>query len=59
MDKLLKEVIEEIVKEELIKMNEVGPAAAAVAGAVASKLLDDDENNDATETAPTGPRKKV
>ena len=40
-------------------MNEVGPAAAAVAGAVASKLSDADENTDATESAPTGPRKKV
>ena len=94
MDKLLKETIEQIVREELVKMsegvmknikkgvktakkgvkagsqasdslnkatssNEIGPAAAAVAGAIASKVLDDDEDIDSSENAPAGPRKKV
>ena len=94
MDKLLKETIEQIVREELVKMsegvmknikkgvktakkgvkagsqasdslnkatssNEIGPAAAAVAGAIASKGLDDDEDIASSENAPAGPRKKV
>jgi len=57
MDKLLKETIEQIVREELVKITtEIGPAAAAIR-AVASGALDDDK--DSNENAPAGPRKKV
>lgn len=58
MDKLLKEVVEEIVKEELAKMNEVGPAGAAVVGAIARSIMDGSDNEDANENV-SGPRKKV
>ena len=58
MDKLLKEVVEEIVKEELAKLNEVGPVGAAVAGTISSKLMDGYDNEDTNEDV-GGPRKKV